>query len=206
MRDGVTVEEQFDRIVDVFSSIPMDGSISMLTGSNGSGKSLIRQQLNFRDEVKKMGKCVAHCSMSLRTQNRGIQDAFTHDTEWKPTSINTVDFINCASNSIHGGYLVLDEIEVGCSEETVMGVVAWLNKHLRDRIKGTLGCMVITHSPYVVRHLDFDHWFNLDGYKTPDEWLGREIVPVDLEQLQKDSHALFRFVTAQGDQKKKKRK
>jgi Fe-S cluster assembly ATPase SufC len=198
MRDGITVEEQFDRIVDIYSKIPMDGSVSMLTGSNGSGKSFIRQQLNFRDELKKISKRVVHCSMSIRTQNRGISDAFTHDIEWKPTSINTVDFINCASNSIHGGYLVLDEIEVGCSEETIMGVVAWLNEHLRERIKETLGCMVITHSPYVVRNLKFDHWFNLDGYNTVDEWLGRKIVPVDLEKLQKDSHALFRFVTAQG--------
>jgi hypothetical protein len=82
--------------------------------------------------------------------------------------------------------------------------VKWINGNLREAIKGTLGCMVITHSPYVVRNLKFDHWFNLDGYKTPEEWLGRKIVPVDLEKLKKDSHDLFLFVTAQGEKKKRK--
>ena len=192
---NVSVEKQFDRIVSVYSKIPMDGSISMLTGSNGSGKSLIRQQLNFRDEVEKLGKRVVHISMSLRTQDHGVCNIFTRDTDWDPTSVNTINFLNCASNAINGSYLVLDEIEVGCSEETIMGVVSWVNEHLRERIKGTLGCLVITHSPYVVRSLKFDHWFNLDGYKTPKAWMDRKIVPMDLEKLRKDSNELFRFVT-----------
>lgn len=196
----MTVEERHDRIIDVYSSIPFDGSISMLTGSNGSGKSLIRSQLRFRDEMGwsggKRGKTLAHCSMSLRT---GLSDgtgsaAFTHDTPWDPTSVSTLHFIKCASNSIHGGYLVLDEIEVGCSEETQMGLVNWINANLRERLKGTLGCMVITHSRYVVANLKFDNWFNLDGYETAEEWLNREIVAVDIEQLQKDSHELFQYI------------
>jgi hypothetical protein len=203
MKPVQTVEARFDKIVEVYSSIPMDGSISMLTGSNGSGKSLIRQQLNFREELKKTGKRVAHCSMSLRTGlGGGGFAAFTHDTEWDPTSVNTINFIKVVSRSIHGGYMVLDEIEVGCSEETLMGIVAWANDNIREAIKGTLGCMVITHSPYVVRNFKFDHWFNLDGYDTPEAWLSREIVPVDLEKLRKDSNDLFRFVTAQKTGKK----
>ena len=70
----------------------MDGSISMLTGSNGSGKSFIRQQLNFRDEMQKAKKRVAHCSMQLRTalDSGNGSGAFTHDTDWDPTSVNTL--------------------------------------------------------------------------------------------------------------------
>lgn len=146
-------------------------------------------------------KTLAHCSMSMRTQNRGIADTFTHDTEWTPTSLNTIHFINCASNSIYGGYLVLDEIEVGCSEETQMGIVDWLNKNLRGRIKDTLGCLVITHSRYVVEYLDFDNWFNLDGYDTKEAWLGRKIVPVDTDELQKTSHELFLKINSLKDKK-----
>jgi hypothetical protein len=100
--------------------------------------------------------------------------------------------------------MVLDEIEVGCSEETLMGMVDWINGHLREAIKGTLGCMVITHSPYVVRNLKFDHWFNLDGYKTPEDWLGRQIVAVDIEKLRKDSHDLFLYITNKDYKKRKK--
>lgn len=201
MKAGNTVEQRYDRIVEVFSSIPMDGSISMLTGSNGSGKSLIRQQLNFRDEIKALGKRVVHVSMSLRTQDHGVYNVFTRDTDWTPTSVNTLNFLNCASNSIYGSYLVLDEIEVGCSEETIMGLVGWLNENLRSRIKGSKGCLVITHSRFVVENLKFDHWFNLDGYKTSKAWLKREVVPADIEKLKKDAHELFLMVTA--NQKKK---
>lgn len=199
MKMSNTVEEKFDRMFDTLLAIPMDGSISMLTGSNGSGKSLIRQQLNFRDELKKDKKRVAHSSMSLRTSldsGSGV-GAFTHDTEWEPTSVNTINFIQIVSRSIHGGYMVLDEIETGCSEETLMGIVDWLNGNIREAIKGTKGCMIITHSPYVVRNLKFDHWFNLDGYKTPEEWLNRKIIPVDIDKLRKDANELFRFVNAQ---------
>jgi hypothetical protein len=202
-----TVAERFDRIVDVYSAIPIDGSISMLTGSNGSGKSLIRRQLNFRDELRnRTGNKVVHVSMSLRTQDHGVYNVFYRDTDWYPTSVNTINLIDAASKSVHGGYLVLDEIEVGCSEETLMGIVAWLNENLRQRVKDTtVGCMVITHSRYVVEHLKFDHWFNLDGYETPEEWINRKVVPVDLEKLRKDSHALFQLVTASGEKKKAKK-
>ena len=77
-----TVAERFDRIVDVYSAIPIDGSISMLTGSNGSGKSLIRRQLNFRDELRnRTGNKVVHVSMSLRTQDHGVYNVFYRDTD-----------------------------------------------------------------------------------------------------------------------------
>ena len=200
---GRTVEERFDAILDIYNAIPMDGSISILTGSNGSGKSLIRQQLNFRDEMKKDKKRVAHCSMQLRTSlDGGGMGAFTHDVEWQPTSVNTLNFIQVVSRSIHGGFMVLDEIEVGCAEETLMGIVEWLNGHLREAIKDTKGCLIITHSPYVVKNLKFDHWFNLDGYKTPEDWLGRQIVAVDIEELRKESHDLFLYITNKGKKKK----
>jgi hypothetical protein len=113
-----------------------------------------------------------------------------------PTSVSTIGFINTISNSIHGGFLVLDEIEIGCGEETIMGLVEWLNSNLRERLKGTLGCMVITHSRFVVENLDYDHWFSLDGFETAEDWLNREIVPTDLEQLKKDSNELFWYVSS----------
>lgn len=202
----ISTEDQYDRIVEIYSEIPLDGSISMLTGSNGSGKSLIRKQLNHRTK-RENGKSVAHCSMQLRTglDNGTGCAAFTHDTDWDPTSVNTINFIQVVSRSIHGGYMVLDEIEIGCAEETLMGMVDWMNDHLREAIKGTLGCLVITHSPYVVKNLKFDNWFNLDGYKTADEWLNRKIVPVDLESLKKRSHDLFRFVESQISKNKAKK-
>lgn len=197
MNASKTTLDQYDRIIDTMRAIPLDGSISVLTGRNGSGKSLIRQQLNFRTKAKN-GKPVVHCSMELRTKlHDGGMGIFFRDIEWQPTSMNTLHFIECASNSVREGFLVLDEIEVGCGEETVVAIVDWLNENLRKRIEGSLGCLVITHSRQVVKNLNFDHWFNLDGYDTATEWMKRKIVPVDLEQFKADSMELFRYITSQ---------
>jgi hypothetical protein len=202
------IEEQYDRIVEVFEAIPLDGSVSVLTGRNGSGKSLIRQQLNFRVRKKEKGKSVAHASMQQRTgghAHMGALASMFRDTDWNPTSLNTLNFLDSAIGYAenYGGYLVLDEIEMGCSEETLRGIVLWLNEHLRPRIKGTMGCMVITHSRCVVECLDFDHWFNLDGFDTPEAWMARRMKPADLEKLKKDSLDLFRYVQSKMEKKKK---
>ena len=193
------VEEQYDRIVDVYESIPLDGTISVLTGSNGSGKSLVRKQLNFRAKKAKKGGRVVHTSMELRTglhSNMGGLGVMVRDSEWNPTSYETFVHIETAIRSLHGYYLCLDEIEIGCAVETVMGIVKWLNENLRAGIEDSLGCLVITHSHHVVENLDFDHFFNMDRDETAEEWLNRKIVPTDMDALKNDSMALFRFVTA----------
>jgi predicted ATPase len=197
-------EEQLDAILKVLEAIPMDGSISVLTGKNGTGKSLIRKQLSFRSR-KANGQPVVHASMELRTgmhSHLGGLGALLRDTDWSATSYSTIHTIKMAMKSVRGGYLCLDEIEIGLGEETIRGLVKWLNINLRNAVKESLGCLVITHSRFVVRNLKFDHWFNLDGYATPKEWLGRKIVPTDLEKLNKDSLELFRLVN---DRSKKKR-
>jgi len=200
------IVEQYDRIVDVYEAIPMDGSISVLTGRNGSGKSLIRQQLTFRARKKDSQARIYDASMERRTAaHGGGLGAFMRDTSWNPTSVNTLDFIRQTMNREHG-FVVLDEIEVGCGEETVRGLVSWLNANLRDGIKNTMGALVITHSRYVVENLTFDHWFNLDGFETPQDWCQRARKTADLEQLRRDSIDLFRYVTSMIKEAKAKRK
>ena len=126
------------------------------------------------------------------------------DDEWNPTSYETMKSIKMAIKSLRGNYLVLDEIEIGCARETVMGIVKWLNKNLRKGIKDSLGCMVITHSEYVVENLDYDQFFNLDGFKSAEEWVNREIKPTNLEDLKEDSLELYRFVNKMSEKKEKK--
>ena len=109
-----------------------------------------------------------------------------------------------ACNSIHGGFLCIDEVEVGLGEETILGIVAWLNANLREKLNGTLGCLVITHSRLVVQNLDYDHWFSLDGFDTPVEWLHRKIVPTDLAALRDDDVGFFRHVIGVCREKKSK--
>lgn len=201
-------DEQFSKVLDVQAAIPMDGSISVLTGRNGSGKSLVRKFLAFRakDDHEKN---VVHASMQLRTamhSELGGLGAVFRDVEESSTSSHTAHLVRTACNSIHGGYLCIDEVEVGLGEETIMGIVDWLNANLREKLKGTLGCLVITHSRLVVQNLDFDHWFSLDGFDTPVEWMNRKIVPTDLDELTKHDNGFFRYVTAQAQESRDKGK
>jgi hypothetical protein len=187
-------ESHCEVIRDMIQAIPLDGTISVLTGGNGTGKSLVRSQLNFR---LPKGKNVVHCSMALRTGGHahlGGLGALLRDNDDNSTSYSTFRKIQTALKSIHGSYLCLDEIEIGCSIETTMGITNWLNDNLRQAVEGTHGCLVITHSPYVVEHLDHDHWFNMDGHKTACDWLNREIVPTDMNQYVEDQHILYKTI------------
>jgi len=201
----MNVEAHYERIVDVFHAVPLDGTVTVLTGSNGSGKSLIRSQLGSRTRKEHDGKLVVHTSMALRTglhSHMGGLGVMVRDQKDSPTSYETMKSIQTAIRSLRGNYLVLDEIEIGCARETVMGLVGWLNENLREGVKDSLGCMVITHSEYVVENLDYDQFLNMDGFKSAEEWVNRDVKPTDLEALQENSSALFRYVIKKGNEKK----
>jgi ABC-type multidrug transport system ATPase subunit len=207
-----TPEEQYDRIFDIYDAIPLTG-VSLLTGANGSGKSFVRKVLAVRvnKELKK-GKLV-HSSQELRTgsfSELGAFSGFARDLPWLPTSQSTLSLID--SLPTEDSYLVLDELEIGFSEETIMALVDYLNEWLATC--KAVGVLVITHNRYVAEHLKHDHFFNLDGYATLQEWLGRELVPTNLDDLRENK--LFEYIRDitkdqnerefDRDQKKRKRK
>ena len=206
-------KEQYNRIFDTYDDIPLSG-VSLLTGSNSSGKSLIRKLLAVRVN-KELGKKyrLVHSSQELRTGSfaeLGAYSGFARDLAWLPTSQSTVSLIK--NLPAENAYLVLDELEIGCSEETILALVAWLNGWIPTC--GAAGVLVITHNRYVAENLKHDHFFNLDGFATLQDWLGRELVPTDLEALEKNELFFYIRDTLKDadeedfdrDQKKRKKK
>lgn len=180
------LHKHIDTLVDIVHTVDLN-KITVLTGNNSSGKSLIRKQLGLRVAANK-GK-VKSISMELRTSSNAAWGALSSamcDTEWLATSYNTYNLlksvVNAAKDSPETQYLVLDEIEIGCSEETIMAFVNMLNQELKDL---PIGCLVITHSRLVVRELDADNFINLQNL-TKDEWLNRKVIPTNLEYLEKN--------------------
>lgn len=174
------VEELFERIRDTVYAIPLTG-ISVLTGKNGSGKSFVRKQLTFRvkDELKTR---LIHSSQELRSASNpglGALSGFAHDLPWLSTSHCTWHILN--QIPVKDNFVVIDEPEIGCSEETVMALVDWFNSWMPTC--GAKGFLFITHSRYTIQHLHFDHFFNLDGYQTKEEWLNRPLIPTNLQEL-----------------------
>lgn len=187
--------EQLERIRDVLWGIPINSSTKLLTGKNSSGKSLIRDQLRVRVK-KKLGGTVVHASQELRTGSNpemGALSSMARDLPWLPTSLTTIHHIQMSCRSARDGkhMFVIDEPEIGCGEETVVALCKWLNEEILTQ-KFAGGLLIITHNRYMVENLNCKHFFNLDGYKTKEEWLNRKIRPTNLKEL--EENRLFKLI------------
>ena len=191
--------EHIDNLLDVLHSIEPH-KITILTGGNGRGKSLIRKQMVFRVKEmfgwtdKQMKHSVKSVSMQTRTEQRpdfGALSTAMHDDPTSPTSVSTYRLIENVMQYTDDNFIVLDEIEIGMSAESIAGICEFLNKKFQkiDREK-CYGILVITHSDRVVRTLQHDVFVNLEGMNE-EEWLNHEIIPTDFEQLEKESNELF---------------
>lgn len=190
---GRTCEDQLQHIFTTLDRIPRQG-ITLVVGPNGSGKSLLRNLL--METLKEEGFRPCHTSMTLRTQSHshlGAMSGFASDLPWIATSNHTLHLIDQCSNSaqnIENSYWVLDEPEIGCSEETEMA----LAPRILERVQNIPGCTIITHSRHLAKCLreHFHAFFDLGTHESLESWIQREIVPTDLELL--ESRSFFRYI------------
>lgn len=189
-------EQAIENIISAADKIEF-GRIIILTGENGSGKSLLRKliphQLKHKnnDEVVK----VASTSMDSRTglhSGLGGGGVFLRDTEWIATSDNSFYFIKSLLNSVKDRFVVIDEPEIGMSESLRMSLGHWLNKRLPEVLENNLAVMVITHSKEIVREITAEHDFiNIQGL-TEEEWLDKKPEMIDLDAWEKRNDELFK--------------
>lgn len=209
------LNNHIDRLLEILDGIET-GKVTILTGGNATGKSVIRKLLNLR-LMEKLGcdkSVVSSISMQMRTNTPDSLlgtgfDSMMKDLPWESTSEHTVcllegllDVFNESEGNGRKRFLVIDELETGMSKEVQAGTCIWLNKILnpetvRDK---TYGVLLITHSDTVVRTVRHDSFVNIDGM-TEEEWLNREIVPVTPDELKNWSSALY---VAIGKREKKK--
>lgn len=201
------VKDRYEGLLEGFSLLEVD-NINILTGSNGSGKSMIRKQLPFtmgdrlKIDPKEAQQLVMSTSMDARTGSNpemGALSGMMRDTDWFATSQNTFNSIegifNAASRKENDKqmYLVIDEFEIGCSEETILALIHYISDNLikLKKDKKIMGAMIITHSRLAVKELKADTFINLDGL-TKEEWLNREVIPTDLEEL--NENEMFSYI------------
>jgi predicted ATPase len=188
------LETHVDRLVKIMGKIPVKG-VSILTGSNGSGKSLIRTQFIFylarkkKKDPKNMRGVLGSVSMQLRTSSNaewGALSGAMRDTEWIPTSLNTFDLIKGLLEKDFE-YIIIDEPEIGMGEELIMSLCDFLNEAFEKN--PNRGFLIITHNRYLIKNLNFKKFYNCDGIKTKEEWLNRPLKKADLKVL--EDNALF---------------
>lgn len=199
------MESKVNRIVDVIHRIEPN-RVTILTGSNGSGKSLIRKQLCFKLANKIDGADYRHLTVDVSMQRRtesnpylGAMANFMHDDAENPTSLSTFQFIETLFRSFVNErddkrYIIIDEPEIGMAKESQLGFVIWLKKQIPTLLTKTYGLLIITHSELIVeqlKELDIVDFLNMDSDCSADEWINREIIPTDFEKLAEDSHKLY---------------
>jgi ABC-type dipeptide/oligopeptide/nickel transport system ATPase component len=194
-------EEKVDSIKEICNQI-QPGKVTVLTGKNGSGKSLVRKLLAYYI-AEKLGKedpkgLVNGVSMQSRTQKKYEFSALSSlgiDDPANPTGLETIDnnILPLFKSLENEGsrFLVIDEPEIGAGEELVAAIVNILN----DLISTTNhnGVLIITHNRYVVNNLKVDLFINMEGM-SKDEWLNRPIIPTNIQEFKDESLALWRYV------------
>lgn len=204
-KKAIDWDKHIDNLINITKAIE-PSKLTILTGSNASGKSVIRKQLTYymTDKLKKGDKpCVAALSfMSRAGLNYYSGINFLRDNDWAATSKNSLDL---ARNLLRteDRYLVLDEPEIGMGEEMQLAFARYVNSQKASVIKNSYGLLVITHSRIIVNELDNDAFFCTDKiYQTKEDWLNREIIPTDLDEFDENAEALF--VAIRDRQNKKK--
>ena len=197
-------KEHLDNLLKLIKTNHFTDNITILTGDNGSGKSLvrkiisekIRKELEENGELVDMNHLVSAVSMEKRTYDDpmwGGLNCFAHDSPTDPTSINTYVFIRQLLKQ-GNRFIVIDEPEIGMSEETQLLLCNSLNKKLQE-VENLKGVLIITHSRVIVNFLSHNQFLNIEGL-TEEQWLGRELkLPkYTLEELHEKSNSLFREI------------
>lgn len=191
-------QEAYENILDALDQIKT-GHVTILTGDNGTGKSLIRKVLcsSLRNQENDDTIKIADISMEKRTglhAGLGGGGVFFRDVEWVATSDNSLSFLYSLLNSAKDRYLVLDEPELGMSQDLQKSIGIYLSKRIPETMKENRGMLIITHSREFVRSLSVEHVFVNLQKKSEEEWLNESAKEIDLDDFRKKCDALFNLL------------
>ena len=191
-------QEAYENILDALDQIKT-GHVTILTGDNGTGKSLIRKVLcsSLRNQENDDTIKIADISMEKRTglhAGLGGGGVFFRDVEWVATSDNSLSFLYSLLNSAKDRYLVLDEPELGMSQDLQKSIGVYLSKRIPETMKENRGMLIITHSREFVRSLSVEHVFVNLQKKSEEEWLNESAKEIDLDDFRKKCDALFNLL------------
>ena len=191
--DEAQVQTHINNIVEVIKAVAdKSDKLILITGSNGIGKSLLRQQIALALNEKKIKS--SGWSMQKRTENNpewGALSSALNDTSWIATSSNSLHGINSLFKSCPENFLIIDEPEIGMSNAMAKAIA---NKLVDFYKESSNGMMIISHNRHVVKRVLAEEnavFVNLNGL-SPEEYVASfdSDEPFDLEKF-KEFHLLF---------------
>jgi hypothetical protein len=203
------IKKKIVKALDLHKNPKMpDCKILVVTGQNAAGKSFLRRlwSVGFNKQtIDKKKVSVISISQEDRSAS-SLGHCFVYgDESWEATGLITYNSVSGAlyniieNESWTGLYiLVLDEPEIGMSQELQLSTVREILKKVEPWSPKLLGIVVMTHSPLMVKELmtHKDAYFFHIGYeyKTADEWLNREIKELDVAALRESAVEKFREI------------
>lgn len=201
------MEEYLNKIGEL--PYKMDFSnVTILTGRNAGGKSLIRKQLVFALSEKlniPLNKLfIPHASLQLRTEVKpemGALSQIAGDLPWLASSSSTVDVIKRVfSTKDKANYIIIDEPEIGLGIPLQLGLCDYINEQIEECKKLGKGVLIITHSKTIVENIKHENFINLEDM-SEYEWLTHIPKKISLEEFEKFSDDLFTTVRDRMKQK-----
>lgn len=202
------MEEYIDKLVNILYNEIDATKVTILTGRNAGGKSLIRKQLVFpiSKQLDKKKVNIPHASQQLRTDSQpelGAFSGFAHDLPWLATSDTTITTIeNVFKLKETADYLVIDEPEIGLGEELQLGLCDYLNEQIEECKKLGKGVLIICHSRIIANNINHDVFINLEGM-TKDEWVNRVPEKISVSDFNEFAKTMFAAVRDRQNSNKK---
>lgn len=167
-------------------------NVVIVTGSNGSGKSLLRRI--FYTLLKNHNAGVS-IRMSSQEGRSGYMASMIYGLEEMfPTgllSINTTKRILLPNNESEKLAVIIDEPEIGMAEETSMAFGQMLFEEIQKQWECLTMVVVITHNRHIARSLSKlnPNYIQLGSltYLDLNAWINREVVPADIDKLQSEA-------------------
>lgn len=170
--------------------------VLIIVGHNGAGKSFVRRML-------KVGAQESNIRVYDFSQERrcggGIANAFLYGSETDESTgyLTLHTFRGAFRQDPEDDYLLLwDEPEIGLSEESQLGLVAFLREQLEQPKARRLGCIFMTHSrSFVQGFLDYPDLAFVDlnkRYRTARGWVNRKPKAIPIETTLRQGLARYR--------------
>jgi AAA15 family ATPase/GTPase len=182
-----------------------NSKLTVITGNNASGKSVLRKIISNKFYDSKIE--FINLSLAGRCES-GIVKGMIYGTETDESSgyNSTKSVFTAISTGLKRNnpfVIFLDEPEIGCSDELIAAFCIHIKENI-EKMSNLEHFFIVTHSKFLIESLlEFNpnHIHMSKEYIGLHDWCKRKIIPSNFEDLKKHSHKLWSEIEKLKNQK-----